>query len=323
MGIPWYFHRDRFWKQDCSTTLAWLWSLWAFYKGLCEKPLEEGETPEMRNHDLLTFWCDDWIDLFNLLEAAWRKGCGWENVRRFFEEAFTYPWFIMEVEYWPGWMEAFFLHAEAYGKEVSPAARSNLLVHMGKRAPRVIPLRSPDWLELPPPLPRLSDLEAFWQKLKEASPPQGEVDFYEGLATLLGLYLYPETAEAALALGREVSRKRWPWPLPPSYRTWLEGEGRFLYPYHPLLAARRRATFAWEYLGRTNLEWGPWERPFQDLLPPLRMAARTHPREAGEVARYLLDRGGEVKAAFVAEGKEKHVPLLEQLLEPFRPLAAL
>ncbi|MFN4073532.1 MAG: hypothetical protein ACK4G4_08995 [Thermus sp.] len=41
------------------------------------------------------------------------------------------------------------------------------------------------------------------------------------------------------------------------------------------------------------------------------------------MARYLLDRGGEVKAAFVAEGKEKHVPLLEQLLEPFRPLAAL
>ncbi|RDI95455.1 hypothetical protein DV704_06115 [Meiothermus sp. QL-1] len=87
--------------MGCSRTLSWLWSLWGFYKDLHEKPLEEGETQESRNEDLLVFWCDDWLDLSNLLEAAWRKGCGWGSVRRFFEEALTYPPFLRGVEYWP------------------------------------------------------------------------------------------------------------------------------------------------------------------------------------------------------------------------------
>ncbi|WP_147279588.1 hypothetical protein [Meiothermus sp. QL-1] len=194
---------------------------------------------------------------------------------------------------------------------------------MGKRAPRVVPLRTQDWLELPPPLPRIPDLEAFWKELAKAPLLEAELDFYGGLATLLALYLYPEGAEGSLALAREVAGRRWPWPLPQSFRTWLEGEGRLLYPYHPLLVARRRAAFVWEYLAHANLDWAPWERPFQDLLPPLRMAARTHPREAGEVARYLLARGKEVKARFLREGKEAHLALLEHLLEPFIPLAPL
>ncbi|BFH76268.1 hypothetical protein TthTF19_14230 [Thermus thermophilus] len=321
MGIPWYFHRSRLWEQDCSTTLKWLWGLWGYYRGLYERPLEEGETREDREEELLEFWCDGWLDLFNLLEAAWRKGCGWEEARRFLEEALTYPPFLRDVEYWPGWMEAFFLHAEAHGKEVAPEARANLLVHMGKRAPRVLVLRSPKGLKPPPPTPPLRRLEAFWRRLAKAPVPEAEVDFYGGLATLLGLYLYPEEAEAALALGREVAGRRWPWPLPPSFRVWLQGEGRLLYPYHPLLVARRRAAFAWEYLAHVRPSPGLWERPFQDLLPPLEVAARTHPEGAGEVARALLARGEEVRAALVRGGREEDAALLERLLEPFAPLA--
>jgi hypothetical protein len=323
VGIPWYFRRPHLWEKDCAATLARLWDLWGLYRGLHENPLEEGETREDREEELLVFWCDEWLDLFNLLEAVWRKGCGWEEARRLLEEALTYPPFLRDVEYWPEWLEGFFLHAEAHGKEVALEARANLLVHMGKRAPQPIVLRSPKGLKPPPPVPPLRALEAFWRRLEEAPPGEAGVDFYGGLATLLGLYLHPERAEAALALGRKVAGKGWPWPLPESFRLWLEGEGRLLYPYHPLLVARRRAAFAWEYLAHVKPAWGLWERPFQDLLPPLKVAARTHPGGAGEVARALLARGEGVRAELLREGREEHAALLEGLLKPFAPLAAL
>ncbi|KHG64969.1 hypothetical protein QT17_08710 [Thermus sp. 2.9] len=324
MGVPWYFHRPRLWEKDCATTLARLWDVWGLYRGLHERPLEEGETWEDREEALLVFWCDEWLDLFNLLEAAWRKGCGWEDARRLLEEALTYPPFLRDVEYWPGWVEGFFLHAEAHGKEVALEARANLLVHMGKQAPHLTALRFPKGVEPPPPNPPLEHLEAFWRRLEEQTPAQEEAAvFYVGLAALLGLYLHPEEAEAALALGREVAVKRWPWPLPPSFRVWLEGEGRLLYPYHPLLVARRRAAFVWEYLAQGKPARGLWKRPFQDLLPPLVAAARTHPRGAGEVARAFLAQGEEVRAGFLREGREEEAALLERLLEPFASLAAL
>ena len=87
--------------------------------------------------------------------------------------------------------------------------------------------------------------------------------------------------------------------------------------------ARRRAAFAWEYLAHVRPSPGLWERPFQDLLPPLEVAARTHPGGAGEVARALLARGVGVRAALLMEGRGEDAALLEGLLELFAPLVAL